>query len=550
MEDLLKKYFGYDKFRPMQLDIIKNTLEKRDSLVIMPTGGGKSICYQLPTLKFEGLTLVISPLISLMLISPEQYKANGINAEYINSSLSQEEIMDIQKRIQGKKVKLLYIAPERLASEDFIIFLSMLEISLIAIDEAHCISEWGHDFRPEYRNLKSLRIIFPESPIIALTATATEKVRTDILKQLSLRNPEIFISSFNRKNLNLRVVEKKKSMERIVKILKEYKDKSAIIYCFSRKDSENIAEKLRYNGFNALTYHAGLNNEIKKHNQELFIKDKVNIIVATIAFGMGINKPDVRLIIHHTFPKTLEGYYQEIGRAGRDGLSSDCVLFYSRGDKRKHEFFINKIEDSFVQLNARTKLTKVMSYCEANSCRRRYVLEYFGETFPEDNCNGCDACLGFSQTENSDSSLRFSKPTLNYDLRLFELLRAMRKKFAVEKRVAPYMIFSDVSLQEMAIYFPRIESEFLKIRGVGMRKLRDFGESFLQAINNYIKEHDISTLNITKSDCRKKSRYLAEYYQKTKELILEKQSLDKIAEIQNIKENRAVYYIEKLIDCG
>ncbi|MBI2057353.1 ATP-dependent DNA helicase RecQ [Candidatus Pacearchaeota archaeon] len=456
MEDLLKQYFGYDEFRPMQLEIIKNTLEKKDSLVIMPTGGGKSICYQLPTLKFEGLTLVISPLISLMKDQVDGLKANGINAEYINSSLSQEEIMDIQKRIQGKKVKLLYIAPERLASEDFIIFLSMLKISLIAIDEAHCISEWGHDFRPEYRNLKSLRAVFPESPIIALTATATEKVRTDILKQLSLRDPKIFISSFNRKNLNLRVVEKKKSMERIVKILKEYRDKSAIIYCFSRKDSENIAEKLRCNGFNALPYHAGLNNEIKKHNQELFIKDKVNIIAATIAFGMGINKPDVRLIIHHTFPKTLEGYYQEIGRAGRDGLPSDCILFYSRGDKRKHEFFIDKIENKPAQNNARDKLLHVMNYCEDNSCRRKQTLKYFGEDFLEDNCGACDSCL------KSLEPLRINQ--------------------------SPFIIFGDVSLREMACYFPKNNKEFLNIKGVGQQKLEDFGELFLKTINDYAGE--------------------------------------------------------------
>ena len=399
MEDLLKQYFGYDEFRPMQLDIIKNTLEKKDSLVIMPTGGGKSICYQLPTLKFGGLTLVISPLISLMKDQVDGLKANGINAEYINSSLSREETIDIKKRIQGKEVKLLYIAPERLASEDFIIFLNTLKVSLIAIDEAHCISEWGHDFRPEYRNLKSLRAIFPESPIMALTATATEKVRVDILKQLSLRYPKIFISSFNRKNLNLIVLEKKKAMERIIKMLNEYKEESAIIYCFSRKDSENIAEKLRYKGFNALPYHAGLDNETKKHNQDLFIKDKVNIIVATIAFGMGINKPNVRLIVHHTFPKTLEGYYQEIGRAGRDGISSDCILFYSRGDKRKHEFFIDKIEDEITKNNARAKLRQVMNYCEDNSCRRRQILRYFGEDFFEDNCRACDSCLKLSKPE-------------------------------------------------------------------------------------------------------------------------------------------------------
>ena len=491
MEDLLKQYFGYDEFRPMQLDIIKNTLEKKDSLVIMPTGGGKSICYQLPTLKFGGLTLVISPLISLMKDQVDGLKANGINAEYINSSLSREETIDIKKRIQGKEVKLLYIAPERLASEDFIIFLNTLKVSLIAIDEAHCISEWGHDFRPEYRNLKSLRAIFPESPIMALTATATEKVRVDILKQLSLRYPKIFISSFNRKNLNLIVLEKKKAMERIIKMLNEYKEESAIIYCFSRKDSENIAEKLRYKGFNALPYHAGLDNETKKHNQDLFIKDKVNIIVATIAFGMGINKPNVRLIVHHTFPKTLEGYYQEIGRAGRDGISSDCILFYSRGDKRKHEFFIDKIEDEIIQNNARAKLRQVMNYCEDNSCRRMHILKYFGEDFLEDNCGACDSCLKLLEP------LRINQKTLipeesekqgKYNPELFEKLRILRKQIAVQRNVPPFIIFGDVSLREMAHFLPRNNQEFLNIKGVGQQKLEDFGELFLKVINNYLEE--------------------------------------------------------------
>jgi len=320
MKDLLKKYFGYDEFRPMQEDIINNVIENKDSLIIMPTGGGKSLCYQIPALHLDGLAIIISPLISLMKDQVDSLRANGIGAEYINSSLDSNSIEEIKERINKKEVKLLYIAPERLALEEFKIFLSRLKISLIAIDEAHCISEWGHDFRPDYRNLKVLRILFPETPIIALTATATEKVRQDIVSQLMFKDPKIFISSFNRKNLNLMVVEKKNALNKIIKLLKDYKEESAIIYCFSRKDSENIAGILRSRGFNALPYHAGLSPETRKSNQEKFIKNKVNIIAATIAFGMGINKPDVRLVIHHTFPKTLEGYYQEIGRAGRDGL--------------------------------------------------------------------------------------------------------------------------------------------------------------------------------------------------------------------------------------
>ena len=491
MIELLKKYFGHNEFRPMQLDIIDNVLKKRDSLVIMPTGGGKSICYQLPALKFDGLTIVISPLISLMKDQVDNLRVNGINAEYINSSLSFEEILLIQNKIQKKEIKFLYTAPERLALEEFKVFLSTLQVSLIAIDEAHCISEWGHDFRPEYRNLKSLRILFPDAPIIALTATATKKVRIDILKQLSLREPKIFISSFNRKNLNLMVVEKKKAMERIIIILKEYKDESAIIYCFSRKDSENIAEKLRERGFDALPYHAGLDNETKKQNQDLFIKDKVNIIVATIAFGMGINKPDVRLIIHHTFPKTLEGYYQEIGRAGRDGLPSDCILFYSRGDKRKHEFFIDKIKDEITKNNARAKLSQVMNYCEDNSCRRKQILKYFGEDLLEANCGACDSCLKLSKPEKIEQKTLIPKKTgkrLEYNPELFEKLRILRKQIANQRNVPPFIIFGDVSLREMAGYLPSNNEEFLNIKGVGQQKLKDFGDLFLESIKNYLKE--------------------------------------------------------------
>lgn len=318
MDGLLKECFGYDSFRPMQLDIIENVIQKRDSLVVMPTGGGKSLCYQLPALKFEGLTIVISPLISLMKDQVDNLKANGINSEYINSSLSHEEIIEVRKKILRNEIKLLYFAPERFALEEFKVFLLTLKINLIAIDEAHCISEWGHDFRPDYGNLRILKEIFPEIPVIALTATATKKVRADIVNQLSLDNPRIFISSFNRKNLNLIVMEKKKTFNKILELVKRHKDESVIIYCFSRRDSERIAQNLRENRFSALPYHAGLSNEIRKQNQELFIKDKINIIVATIAFGMGIDKPDVRLIIHHTFSKSLEGYYQEVGRAGRE----------------------------------------------------------------------------------------------------------------------------------------------------------------------------------------------------------------------------------------
>jgi len=521
MQTLLKKYFGYDNFRPMQEEIINNVLGKKDTFVLMPTGGGKSLCYQLPALRLEGITIVISPLISLMKDQVDGLKANGIDAEYINSSLSFKEITDIQRKIINKETQILYIAPERLASEEFKSFLATLQINLIAIDEAHCISEWGHDFRQEYRNLKFLKIIFPKVPIIALTATATEKVKEDILKQLSLKEPQIFISSFDRKNLNLIVREKKKTLNKIIEILKKYKKESVIIYCFSRKDSENIAQRLRENGFNALPYHAGLNNEIRKHNQELFIKDKVNIIVATIAFGMGIDKPDVRLIIHHTFPKTLEGYYQEIGRAGRDGLPSDCVLFYSWGDKRKHEFFINQLTNEFAQEKERDKLRKVMGYCECVSCRRKHVLKYFGETFPRDNCNGCDICLELPEIKESfpreKISLKRERKILDYNKNLFEKLRTLRKQIADDRNVPPFVIFGDASLQEMAYYLPNSKEELLNINGVGEHKLKDFGYSFLETIKEHTKENDLNSIAIPEKE-RIENNPKIDYHERLKEI--------------------------------
>ena len=447
MELLLKKYFGYEEFRPMQLEIIKNVLQKKDSLVLMPTGGGKSLCYQIPALKFEGLTIVISPLISLMKDQVDNLKTNGIGAEYINSTLSFSEIENIKKKIQEKEVKILYIAPERLALEESKIFLTTLQISLIAIDEAHCISEWGHDFRPDYRNLKFLKKLFPNTPIIALTATATLKVREDIVKQLSLVNQQIFVSSFNRKNLNLIATQKKNTFNKILSLIKKHKNESIIIYCFSRKDTEKIAQQLKENGLKALPYHAGLPNNIRKQNQELFTKDKVNIIVATIAFGMGIDKSDVRLVIHHTFSKSIEGYYQEIGRAGRDGLSSDCVLFYSKGDKRKHEFFLDQIQEDTIRSSSLDKLNKMMIYCENTSCRRKDILGYFGESFPENNCGGCDVCLNMPEikVDVRDKSLILEdvKEEITYDKILFEKLRALRKQIADERNV-PHLLYSEM----------------------------------------------------------------------------------------------------------
>jgi len=407
MLSLLKTHFGFDQFRPGQEQIINNVLNKQDTFVIMPTGGGKSLCFQLPALKLSGLTLVVSPLIALMKDQVDALKANGIAAEFINSSLSYAEINRAQTEAQAGRIKILYLAPERLASQSFQNFLTTVKVSLIAIDEAHCISEWGHDFRPDYRNLKILRQGFPNVPVIALTATATEKVRQDIAAQLNLQKAKIFLASFNRPNLTYIVRPKRNAFDNLITILEKHKNSPVIIYCFSRKDTENIANDLRQEGFNALPYHAGLDNIVRKQTQEKFIRDELQIIVATIAFGMGIDKPDIRLIVHYNLPKSIEGYYQETGRAGRDGLPSECILFYSFGDTKKHMFFIEEIVNSAERDNAHNKLKQVVEFCELNTCRREFLLSYFGEApttvgtvgtrqclVPTvTGCNGCDICL-------------------------------------------------------------------------------------------------------------------------------------------------------------
>ncbi len=390
---LLERHFGFKTFRPLQEDIINYVLSQRDCLVLMPTGGGKSLCYQLPALAIDGMTLVISPLISLMKDQVDALRQNGIAAAFLNSSLPPQEQRQIQDEIAARRIKILYIAPERLAVPTFQEFLQSTSVRLIAIDEAHCISQWGHDFRPEYRNLRVLRKIFPSVPVVALTATATTRVQSDIIEQIDLRNSRTFLSSFNRPNLTYHVRPKQRAYDGLVTLLKNYNGASAIIYCFSRRDTENIATDLKEDGFNALPYHAGLDADVRRRTQEKFIRDEVPIIVATIAFGMGIDKPDVRLVVHMDLPKTVESYYQETGRAGRDGLPSDCVLFYSRGDRRKHEFFMQDIQDPEERQHAEQKLNDVMDFCELDTCRRRYLLAYFGEDWKEELCNGCDVCL-------------------------------------------------------------------------------------------------------------------------------------------------------------
>ncbi|MDD4874955.1 MAG: ATP-dependent DNA helicase [Candidatus Pacebacteria bacterium] len=510
MKKILKKYFGYDGFRPMQEEIMNCVLKKEDCFVLMPTGGGKSLCYQLPALKSDGLALVVSPLIALMKDQVDALKSCGINAEFINSSLSPKQISEIRFQAENKKIKILYVAPERFSSVNFQNFLKTLPLSLIAVDEAHCISEWGHDFRPAYRNLSILKDVFPSVPLIALTATATEKAREDIVGQLQLQNAKIFVSSFNRKNLHIGVLEKKQAFPKLVALLQRYKKQSAIVYCFSRKDTEMIAENLRENGFKARAYHAGLNAKQRNETQDLFIKDEINIIVATIAFGMGIDKPDIRLVVHYTYPKTLENYYQEIGRAGRDGLPSECIMFYTYGDTMKHEFFIGRIEDEELRERTQEKLDQVIAFAELRTCRKKYLLDYFGEKMEKDDCQSCDVCLFKNKQFQEIKSVRELSPgkktkphknagvktVFDYDQELFEILKNLRREIAEEANVPPFVVFSNASLQEMAYYFPKTKKDFSLISGVGVKKLEIFGEIFLSAINNFMEENNISPKNI------------------------------------------------------
>lgn len=392
-ESLLKSVFGFDEFRPLQRAIIQNVLEKHDTLVIMPTGGGKSLCYQIPALLFQGLTVVVSPLIALMKDQVEGLRELGVPALFLNSSLSMEEYQENMGRVRRGEIKLLYVAPETLLTERLFNLLARLPLDCLTIDEAHCISEWGHDFRPEYRQLVEVRARFPRAVCLALTATATPRVRADIQATLGFEAANEFVASFNRENLLIEVAPKLDPFAQTLEFLKKYPDQSGIIYCFSRKAVDELAGALVRQGYSARPYHAGLADEARKENQERFIRDDVQIIVATIAFGMGIDKPNVRFVLHYDLPKSIEGYYQEIGRAGRDGLTAHCLLLYSYGDSQKLKHFIDQKEAPERQA-AYAHLNALVRYAESDVCRRAPLLAYFGETYTTENCGMCDNCLG------------------------------------------------------------------------------------------------------------------------------------------------------------
>lgn len=452
---LLKRFFGYTSFRPLQAEIIQRTLQKEDSLVLMPTGGGKSICFQLPAIYMPGTAIVVSPLIALMKDQVEGLIANGIPAATLNSMMPEEERHRVRQLCIQGKVKLLYISPEGIISELHWL-LPRIDISLIAIDEAHCISHWGHDFRPEYTQLSVLKENFPKVPIIALTATADKITRTDILNQLKLRDPKTFISSFDRPNLSLTIrrgLSKKEKIAAIVHFINRHHRQSGIIYCMSRNSTESLVEELSEYSIRAVAYHAGLSSDKREKAQDDFINDRVNVVCATVAFGMGIDKSNVRWVIHYNMPASIENYYQEIGRAGRDGMKSDTLLFYSVGDILLLRRFAEESGQKDVSLQ---KLNRMRRYCEADICRRRILLSYFGEETDKD-CGNCDVCK--NPPQRFDGSILVQKAlsgifrtgqTANMHL-LIDILRGAEKDELKEKgydKLKTYGVGKDLSYKE------------------------------------------------------------------------------------------------------
>jgi ATP-dependent DNA helicase RecQ len=589
---LLKQVFGYDEFRPLQEELIDNVLNKQDSLAVMPTGSGKSICYQLPALIFPGLTVVVSPLISLMQDQVDQMREVGVTAVTLNSSLPQHQYLDNIQQIHAGAVSLLYVAPETLLRDDVLDLLDRIPVDCLTIDEAHCISEWGHDFRPEYRQLTHVRQRLPDAVCLAVTATATDHVRADIKASLTIADADEFIASFNRENLFLAVQPKTDGLAQTLTFLKNHPNESGIIYCATRKQVDTLTGQLQAHGYQALPYHAGLNDDMRRQHQRQFIHDDVPIIVATIAFGMGINKSNVRFIIHYDLPKNLESYYQQIGRAGRDGLRSDCLLLFSYSDVQTINYFIIQ-QDPSQQIGARTRLDAMLAFVETNVCRRKPLLNYFGEAYDVEDCETCDNCtsedtelmdvtipaqkflscvkrtgelfgtnhiidvLRGSQSQKvlsrnhqrlstyniggeyskkqwqflarqfiqqgllvqdmehgslklteagwavfngasvqgslpaPEATAQATAPMAPHDVELFHLLREKRKVLAQAHNVPPYVIFSDRTLVEMAIYFPQSPYRFGELYGVGATKLENYADEFLPIIQAYCAEKGI-----------------------------------------------------------
>ncbi len=488
--EVLADVFGFTEFRPGQESIIECVLGGRDCVGIMPTGAGKSLTYQVPARLLGGTTLVVSPLIALMKDQVDALDEVGLQATFLNSSLSPDERARRLERLRGGVYELLYASPEGLeASVGWA--LENLDVRLVAVDEAHCISHWGHDFRPAYRKLSGLKRRFPGVPVLALTATATREVTRDIVAQLGMKSPGVFVGSFFRHNLKLHVFKKGRGMKpsvrrAILSLVNSRPGESGIVYCLSRKGTEKLAGYLAENGCRAAAYHAGMDPEERNRVQQAFRSDEIHVVVATIAFGMGIDKPDVRYVVHRDMPRSIEGYYQEIGRAGRDGLPSDCVLFYSWSEVKAYDGFADELEDPQQQSRARALVREMFDFCESDACRHRLLLRHFEQDMA-DCSEHCDRCSGDDLLERlatkRDISSLPQDEVFDLDMELFERLKALRRALAEERGVPAYVVFSDATLRHMVYQKPQNEPEMLAISGVGPTKFSRYGEAFLRVLS-------------------------------------------------------------------
>lgn len=500
----LKQYFGYDSLRTGQEELINGILAGHDVLGIMPTGAGKSLCYQLPALMLKGITIVISPLISLMSDQVKALNQAGVHAAYINSSLTENQIrMALSYASQGR-YKIIYVAPERLNTPRFLDFACNADISMLTVDEAHCISQWGQDFRPSYLEIAGFLTRLPRRPIVsAFTATATERVKNDIVASLGLNNPVTMVTGFDRPNLFFRVVTRKGGSQKdnsIINYVKKHEDESGIIYCATKKNVDNLYALLNEHGILAGRYHAGLSNDERKQNQEDFTYDRIRVMVATNAFGMGIDKSNVRYVLHYNMPQSLEYYYQEAGRAGRDGEEAECVLFFSKQDIMINKFLLqNKAtagdvaSDMQKTANDQRKLQQMINYCETDKCLREFILSYFGDTTPC-ICNKCSNCV-VVEDEEEETYIETGKKRkkaaqlvgLNeLGVALFEKLRSVRTELAAEKSVPPYIICSDKTLKDMCAKLPRDKEQLADVYGMGEQKIQNYGEAFVTEVNSFV----------------------------------------------------------------
>lgn len=503
----LKQYFGYDSLRTGQEELINGILAGHDVLGIMPTGAGKSLCYQLPALMLKGITLVISPLISLMSDQVKALNQAGVHAAYINSSLTENQIRIALSYASQGRYKIIYVAPERLNTPRFLDFACNADISMLTVDEAHCISQWGQDFRPSYLEIAGFLTRLPRRPIVsAFTATATERVKNDIVASLGLNNPVTMVTGFDRPNLFFRVVTRRGGSQKdnsIINYVKKHEDESGIIYCATKKNVDKLYTLLNEQGISAGRYHAGLSNEERKQNQEDFTYDRIRVMVATNAFGMGIDKSNVRYVLHYNMPQSLEYYYQEAGRAGRDGEEAECVLFFSKQDIMINKFLLqNKASagdvasDMQKTANDQRKLQQMINYCETDKCLREFILSYFGDTTPC-ICNKCSNCVVVEDEEEEtyvETGKKRKKAAQLAGLNelgaaLFEKLRSVRTELAAEKSVPPYIICSDKTLKDICAKLPRDREQLADVYGMGEQKIQNYGEAFVTAVNSFVADN-------------------------------------------------------------